>query len=386
MLPKGKHQMINETKDEYRVAITDRYRKAGRKYKKLILDEFCRVWGYHRKHAIRLLGKNPPRVHSPRGARPEYDADVVHILENIWLATSRLCSKLLKAALPIWMPHYRKTHKVSAEVAEKVLRISPATIDRLLKPTRRVYGSKGCCGTRPGTWLKHQVPIKTDHSDVDRPGILHADTVAHGGNSVEGNFVWTLTLTDVFSGWTENRAVWNKGYEGIKQALQEIENELPFTLLGFHSDNGGEFLNHHLFHYLSERKSPITLTRGRPSHKNDNPYAEQKNWFRVRQILGYQRIEDESLIPTINLLYRSCSLYSHFFCPSQKLLTKEKIGSRYIRKYEKLPQTPYQRLMDSPHLFEPQKTHLTEVFCNLNPYSLKKLIDHNQQSILNRLR
>jgi hypothetical protein len=210
--------------------------------------------------------------------------------------------------------------------------------------------------------------------------------VAHGGDSVEGSFVWTLTLTDVFSGWTENRAVWNKGYEGIKQALQEIENELPFTLLGFHSDNGGEFLNHHLFHYLSERKSPITFTRGRPSHKNDNPYAEQKNWFRVRQILGYQRIEDESLIPTINLLYRSCSLYSHFFCPSQKLLIKEKIGSRYTRKYEKLPQTPYQRLMDSPHLLEHQKTHLTEVLCNLNPFSLKKLIDHNQQSILNRLR
>jgi hypothetical protein len=378
--------MRNETKDEYRVAITKRYREAGRKYKKLILDEFCSIWGCHRKHAIRLLREAPPRVRRSRGARPKYGADVVHILEDIWLATNRLCSKLLKAALPTWMPYYRKAHRVSPKAAERVLQISPATIDRLLKPTRRIHGSQGRCGTRPGTWLKHQVPIKTDHSDVDRPGFLQADTVAHGGDSVEGDFVWTLTLTDVFSGWTENRAVWNKGYEGIRQAIQEIESELPFLILGFHSDNGGEFLNHHLFRYLSERKRPIVFTRGRPSHKNDNPYAEQKNSFRVRQILGHQRIEDPSLVPTINILYRSCSLLSHFFCPSQKLLKKSKVGSRYIRTYEKIPQTPYQRLMDSPHLLEPQKTHITEVFCNLNPFSLKKLIDHHQRTILNVLR
>ena len=378
--------MSNETKDEYLAAITDRYRKAGRKYKKLILDEFCRVWGQHRKHAIRLLRNSQPGTHIPRGARPEYNTEVIHILEEIWLATNRLCSKLLKAALPTWMPHYQKTHRVRPDVVAKVLTVSPATIDRLLKPTRRIYGSRGRCGTRPGIWLKHQVPIKTDHSDVDRPGFLQADTVAHGGNSMEGDFVWTLTLTDVFSGWTENRAVWNKGYEGIRQALQEIESELPFFLLGFHSDNGGEFLNHHLFHYLSERKQPIAFTRGRPSHKNDNPYAEQKNWSRVRQILGYQRIEDASLIPTINQLYRACSLFSHFFCPTQKLLQKTKIGSRYIRTYEKFPQTPHQRLMDSPYLFEPQKLHLGVLSANLNPFDLKKFIDHHQKTILNALR
>jgi len=378
--------MINETKDGYWIAITDRYRKAGRKYKKLILDEFCRVWGYHRKHAIRLLKENPSREHGSRGARPKYDAIVVHILEDIWLATNRLCSKLLKAALPTWMPHYRKTHRIHPDVAEKVLKISPATIDRLLKPTRQVYGPRGRCGTRHGTWLKHQVPIKTDHSDVDKPGFMHADTVAHGGDSVEGDFVWTLTLTDVFSGWTENRAVWNKGYEGIKLALQEIENELPFAIISFHSDNGGEFLNHHLFRYLSDRKSPIVFTRGRPSHKNDNPYAEQKNWARVRQVLGYQRIGDASLIPTINLLYHACSLFNHFFCPSQKLLKKSKIGSRYIRTYEKIPQTPYERLVNSAHMSELQKNHLTEVFCNQNPFALKKLIDHHQRTIINSLR
>lgn len=378
--------MINGTKADYLAAITDRYREARRKYKHLILDEFCRVCGHHRKHAIRLLNASQPRAHSTRGARPEYDAAVVHILEEIWGATNRLCSKLLKAALPTWLPYYRKDHSVLPEVAEKVLKISPATIDRLLKPTRRVYGGRGRCGTRPGTWLKHQVPIQTDHSEVDRPGFLHADTVAHGGDSMEGNFVWTLTLTDVFSGWTENRAVWNKGYEGIRQALQEIETELPFFLLGFHSDNGGEFLNHHLFRYLSEWERPVAFTRGRPSHKNDNPYAEQKNWHRVRQILGYQRIEEPSLIPTINILYRSCSLLSHFFCPTQKLLKKSKIGSRYTRTYEKIPQTPYQRLMDSPHLFEPQKIHLGVLAAHLNPFALKKLIDHHQRTVLKTLR
>jgi hypothetical protein len=378
--------MGDKTKGEYLAGITERYRKAGRKYKKLILDEFCGAWGYHRKHAIRLLRESPSQGKSKRGAQRKYDADVIHVVEEIWLATNRLCSKLLKAALPTWLPHYQKIHPVSSEVAEKVLSISPATIDRLLKTTRRVQGGRGLCGTRPGTWLKHQIPIKTDHSEVDKPGFLQADTVAHGGDSVEGDFVWTLTLTDVFSGWTENRAVWNKGYEGIRQALQEIEDELPFLVLGFHSDNGGEFLNHHLYRYLRERDRPIAFTRGRPSHKNDNPHAEQKNWHRVRQLLGYQRIEDASLIPTINLLYRSCSLFSHFFCPTLKLQKKSKIGSRYIRTYEKNPQTPYQRLMDSPHLFEPQKTHLAVLFSNLNPFALKKLIDHNQNAILNALR
>ena len=378
--------MVNESRSEYRAAITGRYRKAGRKYKKLILDEFCRICGYHRKHAIRLLREAAPRQQGQRGARRKYDADVIHILEEIWLATNRLCSKLLKAALPIWLPHYLKSHRVCSEVAEKVLKVSPATIDRLLKTTRRVQGGRGLCGTRPGTWLKHQVPIKTDHGDVDKPGFLHADTVAHGGDSMEGDFAWTLTLTDVLSGWTENRAVWNKGYEGIRQALRETEDELPFLLLGFHSDNGGEFLNHHLFRYLRERERPIAFTRGRPSHKNDNPYAEQKNWSRVRQLLGYQRIEDPSLIPTMNQLYRTCSLFSNFFCPTLKLQKKSKIGSRYVRTYEKLPRNPCQRLMDSPHLFEPQKIHLAVVLANLDPFALKKLIDHQQRTVLNALR
>lgn len=378
--------MSNDTKQEYVAATAGRYHRAGRKYKKLILDEFCSVWGCHRKHAIRLLNETQPRIRRLRGAQTKYDADVVCVLEGIWQATNRLCSKLLKAALPIWMTFYRKDHDISTKVAEKVLEISPSTIDRLLKPARRIYSGRGRCGTRQGTWLKHQVPIKTDHSDVDRPGFLQADTVAHCGNSLEGSFVWTLTLTDIFSGWTENRAVWNKGYEGIRQAIQEIESELPFPVLGFHSDNGGEFLNHHIFRYLSERERPIAFTRGRPSHKNDNPYAEQKNWMRVRQFLGNQRIEDDSLIAPINLLYGACSLFSHFFCPTQKLLKKTKIGSRYIRVYVKIPQTPYQRLMDSSHLLELQKTHLTEVCCNLNPFSLKKLIDHHQSLILNALR
>jgi len=378
--------MSYETKDEYLAATAKRYPKAGRKYKSRILDEFCNVWGCHRKHAIRLLNGIQPQPHGTRGARPKYGPDVVHILETIWLATNRLCSKLLKAALPIWMPYYRKAHRIKPSVIERVLEVSPATIDRLLKPSRRIYGGHGRCGTRPGTWLKHQVPIKTDHSDVDRPGFLQADTVAHCGNSLEGDLVWTLTLTDVFSGWTENRAVWNKGYEGIRQAIQEIENELPFFVIGFHSDNGGEFLNNHLFRYLSERKSPIVFTRGRPSHKNDNPYAEQKNWSRVRQVLGNQRIEDASLIPTINLLYRASSLFGNFFCPTQKLQEKTKLGSRYTRIYEKVPQAPYQRLMDSQHLLEPQKSHLAEVRCNLNPFSLKKLIDHHQTFVLNALR
>lgn len=378
--------MNNAARDGNLAKIRGRYRLAGRKYKKLILDEFCKTWGCHRKHAIRLLRANETDESQHRGARPKYSAEVIHVLEDIWHATNRVCSKLLKAALPAWMPYYRKTHGVSTDIVEKVLSVSPATIDRLLKPTRKIYGSRGRCGTRPGTWLKHQIPIKTDHSDVDRPGYVQVDTVAHCGQSLDGDFVWTLNLTDVFSGWTESRAVWNKGYDGVFKAIKEIEDELPFPIIGFHSDNGGEFINQHLHRYISSHQPSIAFTRSRPSHKNDNPHVEQKNWSRVRQLLGYQRIEDIALIPTINLLYRGNSLLANFFTPTLKLEKKSKIGSRYVRTYERLPKTPYQRLMDSPHLFEIQKTHATEVFCNINPFSLKKLVDSRQKAILNALR
>jgi hypothetical protein len=200
-----------------------------------------------------------------------------------------MCSKRLKAALPIWLPFYEQAHGALApEVREKLLRISPAAIDRLLRKVRARYPRKGLSGTRAGpAALKHKIPVRTDNWDIDRPGFLEADAVAHCGSSLAGNFVWSLTFTDILSQWTENRAVWNKGAKDVVARVQEVEGELPFALLGFDVDNGSEFLSWHLCRYFLERPSPVEFRRSRPYKKNDQAHVEQKNWTHVRQLLGY---------------------------------------------------------------------------------------------------
>lgn len=380
--------MGDKSAREYLEKIRDRYRGAGRKYKKLILDEFCRVCGHHRKHAIRLL--RPPssvaKRKQSRGRPAQFGAQEHKVLERIWLAGNRPCSRRLKFMLVHWLPFYEQRYqKLHPQTRKRLLGISKNTIDRILKPTRIRYGARGRTGTRPGTLLHNQIPIKTEHWNVSEPGFMQADTVAHCGTSMEGDFAWSLTFTDVHSGWTENRAIWNKGAQGVVGQLQDIEQILPFRVQGFHSDNGSEFLNHHLYRHYAKRREPVAQTRGRPRRGNDSAHVEQKNWSHVRLLLGYQRIEDPALIPRINDLYRAWSLFNNFFCTNLKLIEKVKVNSRYRKKYDD-PKTPHQRLMDSPHLNEAQKTHLTELGCNLNPFSLKKQIDHHQRLILNALR
>lgn len=378
--------MVNRSKKEYLETIRRRYAGAGRKYKTKILDEFCEICGYHRKHAIRLLNRQPPKQRRRTGPRPFYGDAVREVLKDLWLLMNRPCSKLLRAGIPLWLPYYEQTSSVSRSIHKKLLCVSPASIDRLLQPVRKKYGSHGLGATRPVNPLKHQVPIRTHHTNIDRPGFLQADSVAHGGDSVEDSFVWSITMTDVFSQWTECRAVWNKGYHGVAKAIEQIEGVLPFAILGFHSDNGGEFINHHLYRYFRNRHEPIEFTRTRPDHKDDNAYVEQKNWTHVRQLLGYQRIEDSNLVNTINQLYEAWGIFQNFFCPTLKLKSKTKVGSRYIRRYEKIPCTPVQRLLDSSFVNEAIKTHLTEKMTNVNPINLKKFIDHHQHLVLSALR
>ncbi len=378
--------MVQKSKREYLEAIRARYLKACRKGKTKILEEFCQICGYHRKHAIRLLNWKA-RVPKRRPGRPSiYGTAELKVLEVIWLAANRPCGRRLQPIVANWLPWYEKERGlIDRKTKQHLLAIRPRTLDRLMKPVRQRHGQRGKCGTRPGTLLKAMIPIQTHHSDVNKPGVMEADTVAHCGNSLEGDFVWSLTLTDIFSGWTENRAVWNRGYEGVQQAIQNIEGHLPFRLTGFHSDNGGEFLNHHLIHYLRDRHEPIRFTRTRPDHKDDNAHVEQKNYTHVRLLLGYQRIEDPRLIPEISRLYAAWDLFNNVCLTSMKLMAKKKIGSRYIRSYG-TPQTPAQRLIDSPDIDEAKKTFLTEVICNVNPFSLKRQIDHFQHRILAKLR
>jgi hypothetical protein len=374
--------MVAGSKREYLENIRPRYATAGREHKRRILDEFCEVCGHHRKHAIRLLRKDRTGRKRRPGRPSQYGPEDRKVLECIWLAANRPCALRLKAMLPLWLPHYEKEHgHVAPLLRQRLLAVSSRTLDRLLRPVRRVHGTRGRCGTRPGSLLKHQIPIKTEHADVRKPGVMEADTVAHCGNSLDGDFIWSLTMTDIFSGWTENRAVWNKGYDGVRQAIAHIEHQVPFGLTGFHSDNGGEFLNHHLIRYFHERHLPVEYSRSRPYHKNDTAHVEQKNYTHVRLLLGYDRLDNAALLPPINQLYEAWALFNNFFCASLKLVRKTKIGSRYHKTYD-VPQTPYQRLMASPDVNEALKTHLTELACNLNPFTLKKAIDAQQRRIL----
>jgi len=373
------------SKREYLLAIWERYQRVGRRFKSKILDEFCAVCGYTRKYAIGLLSRKPRRRQCKPGPRRRYDGQVLEPLKVIWLAAEQMCSKRLKAALPLWLPFYEQEHGPLVEaVRKKLLQISAASIDRLLKKERARYRGKGLCGTRPGGLLKHQIPIRTDNDDVDRPGFLEADTVAHCGNSLAGDFIWSITFTDIFCQWTENRATWNKGAEGVLGQVKDVEANLPFELLGFDVDNGSEFLCFHLWRYLLDRPRPVPLTRSRPYRKNDQAHVEQKNWTHVRQLLGYQRLEQPELVPLINELYRTWGLLHNFFCPNLKLLSKTRKGAKTIRKYSP-PQTPYQRLLESKHLSQEQKQKLQNRFQQLNPLQLKREIEQKLKLVLNKV-
>ena len=231
------------------------WRKRNPQGKARILDELCEQYGYHRKHAIRLMNEpdRPAGPASPRpGPEPRYEA-VRLVVEEIWKASEQLCGKRLVEALPLWLPHYQKRYEpLSAKQRHLLAAISPASVDRLLAPLK-AQSRRGLNGTRPGPLLREQIPLQGEVWDERRPGFLEADSVAHCGSSLAGNFVWSLTFTDLASTWTEGRAVYNKGAQGVLEQTQHVEQHLPFALLGLDFDNGGEWLNWHLIRYLQQR-------------------------------------------------------------------------------------------------------------------------------------
>lgn len=210
---------------------------------------------------------------------------------------------------------------------------------------------------------------------------MEADTVAHCGDTLEGDFIWSLCFSDLATDWTELRAIWNKGAYGVMEAVREMEAKLPFALLGFDCDNGSEFLNHHLWRYFARRKEPVLFTRSRPYHKNDNAHVEQKNWTHVRCLLGYERLENLGLLKPINALYRGVwPLYHNHFCPSVKLREKRRDGARLIKRYDQ-PKTPYQRLLDSGVLDVQKRAALEQQHAALNPFALKRQIEAQLKEI-----
>jgi len=383
--------MGKQGKREYLESIRKRYHLADKKQKRAILDEFCKVCDYNRKYAIRLLGQLDSIMVDPgkrrAGRRKKYDSPViVEVLRRIWTMLNLPCSKRLKASLPLWMPHYEAHYRTTLTTEQRTLltSISPATIDRLMAPMRRKAYKQGLCTTKPGSLLKRHIPIATDQWDETRPGFLEADTVAHCGTSMEGMFVFTVNCVDIATGWREQRAVWGKGERGVLEALKDIEQKLPFPLLGFDCDNGSEFLNWHIHKYLTNRKNPVQYTRSRPYHKNDNAHVEEKNWTLVRQYIGYQRLAKSHLAQELNDLYRSqWRLFMNFFVPSTKLTAKVRDASRILKKYD-LPKTPLQRLLDSPLVSELTKHELNKLFLTLDPFALQQQIRSKTNHLLNQ--
>jgi hypothetical protein len=363
-----------------------RYQGRAKEGKHRLLNEFCEHHGYERKYAIKLLGRLGAVgaiKRRPPGPEPKYQA-VVEVVEHIWKAAEQLCGKRLVEALPLWLPHYARHYgRLLPSQKKLVTQISAATLDRLLSQHKARRG-KGLGGTRPGSLLRHQVPIQGEVWNEQRVGFMEADSVAHCGGTLAGNFVWSLTYTDLASSWTEGRAIWNKGSGGVLEQTRDVEAQLPFGILGFDFDNGSEWLNWTLIRYLQLRPQPIVLTRSRPYHKDDNAHVEQKNWMWPRQLLGYGRLEQERLVEPINSLYKEVwGPLQNFFLPSMKLVKKWRVGSRWVRRYDR-PQTAYQRLLSSDQLKRAEVARLQERYEALDPFKLAAEIERRLQPILRR--
>ncbi len=346
------------------------------------MNEFRLNTHYNRKYAIRLLNGPPPgRVRPPTRRRRActYGHQVVSILATVWEAAGYPWSVRLKALLPLWMPWVRKRFRPSKGIEEQLTSISSRQIDRRLRAKklrrkRRIYGR-----TKPGTLLKHQIAVKTEHWDVKVPGFTEVDLVSHSGNSATGEFAPSLNVTDIHTTWTETRAILERSRAAVLRAFEEIEAALPFRLLGIDSDNGSEFINWHLGAWCAKRD--IQFTRGRPYKKDDNAHVEQKNWTHVRKLLGWDRYDAPEAVEAINDLYgHELRLWLNLYLPSVKLVNKVRVGSKLRRVYD-AAQTPFQRVLASYIAYKSKVGPLQALMKTLDPFELARAIGCKLQRI-----
>jgi hypothetical protein len=356
---------------EYTEAVRWRYIKAKRREKGRILDEFTQVSGYHRKAAIRLLRRDgSPRQGKRRGRRPRYGPEAVETLRKVWETSDRLCSKRLKPFLAELLRVMRQHGElvVNAGVEAELCQMSPSTIDRSLRPCRRLGGRRPLTTTRRGSLLKSSIPIRTFADwQEDRTGFLEVDLVSHCGESAEGFYLTTLSTVDVASGWSECIGVWGKGQQRVGAAVHRVRGRLPFPLLGLDSDNGSEFINQHLYSYC--QREGITFTRSRSYKKNDSCHVEQKNWSVVRRLVGYDRYTSQAALERLSLVYATLRYYVNFFQPTMKLVSKTRKGARVHKVYD-TAKTPYQRLLESGMLTPAQQVEMAATYRGLNPVLL----------------
>lgn len=362
-----------------------RYANAEKKEKMVILDEFTKTTGHERKYAIKLLRgwytHTTSPIKRPR-ARIYTEIDTV-ILAKICELFDWIASKRLQPQIAVGIAELQKAGELlflSNEQKEKLIGISAASIDRLLVSHHLRPTSKGRSFTKPGTLLKTQIPIRTFADwNENKVGFFEMDLVGHEGGNAQGAFAFTLNMTDVKTGWSEQMAVANKGQHAVFAAIKIIRVRLLFILLGIDSDSGSEFINDILYRYCIKEK--ITFTRGRPGKKNDNPFVEQKNDSIVRHWVGYKRYETEKQVTLLNELYGFLRLYTNFFLPVQKLIKKERIGSR-VKKIHDKAKTPYQRILEAEDVSEAVKNNLKKQYKTLNLVDLKRKLDYLTKQLL----
>ena len=347
-----------------------------------MLDEFTKVTGLHRKAAIRLLNRpSRPGAGRRRGRPRKYGTGAQEALRVVWEASDRLCSKRLQPFLPEMVKILRQhgEQRIDTLTEGQLCSMSPATIDRLLRPCRRLGGRRGFTTTRPGSLLKGSIPIRTFADwQENKPGFLEIDLVAHCGESTEGFYLNTLCTVDVASGWSECLSVWGKGQVRVRSAVHRIRQRLPFPLLGVDSDNGSEFINQCFYNYCSQEK--ITFTRSRSYKKNDSCHVEQKNGNVVRRLVGYDRYTSRAAYQCLETLYYNVRLYMNFFQPTMKLWSKTRHGAK-VRKVYETAQTPYQRLLQSGVLSETKRAEMAAAYHRLNPVLLLKQINGNLEQL-----
>lgn len=391
---------------EHRKAIVavvqDRYKKATKKQKSKILDEFCATTGYNRCYAARILRLSPGKVvgyaringkkvkyvigkskKTKRKRNKIYTYDVFLALRKIWMVCDYICGKRLAPFMPeiVKKLEHCKEIDITPNVREKLLKISASTIDRLLKPEKEKYRlGKGRKGTKPGTLLKNQIPIRT-YSDWDdkKPGFVEVDLVGHDGGNPSGDFIQSLNFTDIATCWDVTVACKNKAQKHVFRAIEVAQDRFPFPFKGIDSDNGSEFVNAHMLRYCTENK--ITFTRSRPYKKNDSCFVEQKNYSIVRRAVGYLRYDTDEELDILNELYVYLDLYTNYFQPVVKLTSKTRIGSKVIKKYD-IAKTPYRRVLECPYIDDKIKQKLRNKYEELNPADLKRKITKLQDKLL----
>jgi hypothetical protein len=351
----------------------ERYQEADRSAKGPLLDEVCAMTGYHRKAVIRVFGRPArPRRRRRGGPRVRYGPEVIAVLRAIWTAAGYPWSVRLKALLPLWLPWARRRLRITDALEAQVCRISPRQIDRCLRADKRTLRRRQYGRTKPGTLLKHHIPLRTDRWDVQEPGFTEIDLVAHSGDRADGEFIHSLNVTDIHTTWVETRAVLGQSQPRVQRALDDIRQALPFRLRGIDSDNGSEFINDQLYRYCRNRR--IQFTRGRPYKKDDNAHIEQKNWTHVRKVLGYERYDSEAALAAINAVYAELRLLQNLFLPTVKLVAKERVGARVRRRYDR-PQTPLERVRQSPGVPPDRVAALMTLQMTTDPFALAQRID-----------